>query len=94
MADVVIPVYPKDPDAVLDYIWDWADWLAPGETIVTSEFIVSAGLDLQSDGSSSNTATAWLAGGTQGTSYLVTNRITTSAGRTDDRSATIRVKNR
>lgn len=94
MPDVVIPVYVKDPDAVLDYVWDWADWLAPGETISTSDFIVSAGLDLQSEGNSTNTATAWLAGGTQGTSYLVTNRIVTSAGRTDDRSMTIRVKNR
>ncbi|SOE25627.1 phage fiber-tail adaptor protein [Streptomyces sp. OK228] len=94
MVDVVIPVYIKDPDAVLDYPWDWTDWLAPGEIITASQFIVSAGLDLNSSSFSATTAIAWLAGGTQGTSYLVTNRITTSAARTDDRSLTIRVKNR
>lgn len=84
----------KDPDAVLDYIWDWSEWLAPGETIVTSIFTVSAGLDLDSDSFNSNSATAWLSGGLPGTPYLVANRITSSDDRTDERSITIRVKNR
>ena len=84
----------KDPDAVLDWRWDWSEWLADGETIVTSLFIVSAGLVKDSDLHSATSATVWLSGGTPGTPYLVTNRITTSAGRTDDRSITIRVTNR
>lgn len=84
----------KDPDAVLDWIWNWADWLAPGETISTSEFTVSAGLNLDSTSSTLATATAWLSGGQPGTPYTVANRIVTSAGRTDERSITIRVKNR
>ncbi|MFJ4828412.1 hypothetical protein ACIP79_00500 [Streptomyces sp. NPDC088747] len=84
----------KDPDAVLDWVWDWSDWLAPGETITTSDFTVSAGLDLDSDSNTLSSATAWLSGGEPGTPYLVANRITTSAGRTDERSITIRVKNR
>lgn len=84
----------KDPDAVLDWVWDWSDWLAPGETISVSDFTVSAGLDLDSDSNTLASATAWLSGGVPGTPYLVANRITTSAGRTDERSITIRVKNR
>lgn len=90
--------YLKDPDAVLDYTWDWSEWLAPGETIVTSVFTVSAGLVLDSDSFNSNSATVWLSGGspggTTGTPYSVANRITSSDDRTDERSITIRVKNR
>lgn len=84
----------QDPDANLDYIWDWSDWLAPGETISSSVFTVSAGLDLGTTSSTLATATAWLSGGEPGTPYLVANRITTSAGRIDERSITIRIKNR
>lgn len=94
MADSSIPTWPKDPDAVLDWVWDWSDWLAPGETISTSTFTVSAGLDLGVTSNTLSSTTAWLSGGTPGTPYLVANRIVTSAGRTDERSITIRVKNR
>jgi hypothetical protein len=84
----------KDPDAVLDWIWDWSDWLDSGETITASVFTVSAGLVLNSDTSSTTTATAWLSGGTAGQPYSVANRITTSVGRIDERTITIRVTNR
>lgn len=83
----------KDPDAVLDWVWDWSEWLAPGETISVSTMTVSAGLGLDSQSNTLATATAWLSGGEPGTPYLVSNRITTSAGRTDELSITIRVKN-
>lgn len=84
----------QDPDAELDWIWDWTDWLAPGEVISTSVFTVSAGLNLDSQSHTNASATAWLSGGTPGTPYLVSNRITTNQGRTDERSRTIRVTNR
>lgn len=84
----------KDPDAVLDWVWDWNEWLDDGETISTSDFIVSVGLTIDSDSNTTKTATVWLSGGTAGQVYQVTNRITTTAGRTDDRSITIRVTER
>lgn len=84
----------KDPDAVLDWRWDWSEWLADGETITASVFTVSAGLVKNSDTHSATSATVWLSGGTPGTPYSVANRITTSAGRTDERTITIRVTNR
>ena len=34
----------KDPDAVLDYGFDWSAWLEAGDTIVTSEWIVPEGI--------------------------------------------------
>jgi hypothetical protein len=102
----------KDPDADLDYVWDWApltngragartDWLASGETI-SSTFSVTAesGLTLgtgakaaaRTDGNTS--VTAWLMGGTAGQTYEVRCRITTSAGRTDDRTLRVQVVER
>lgn len=84
----------KDPDAVLDWRWDWSEWLEDGETIVDSMMTVSAGLTLDSDTHSLTSTTAWISGGTAGQPYLVSNRITTSAGRVDERSITIRVTNR
>jgi hypothetical protein len=84
----------KDPDAVLDWVWDWNEWLDEGETIVTSQFITTVGLVIDSIGNTTKTATVWLSGGTAGQVYQVTNRITTTSGRTDDRSITIRVTER
>lgn len=83
-----------DPNAVLDYNVDWSDWLATGETISTSTWTVPAGLTKTTDSATSAVATAWITSGTAGVEYLVTNRIITSAGRTDDRSIRLSVKER
>ena len=84
----------KDPDAVLDWVWDWNEWLDDGETISNSQFIVSVGITVDSESNTTKTSTVWLSGGTAGQVYQVTNRIATSGGRTDDRSITIRVVER
>lgn len=77
----------KDPDAVLDYKMDWSAPLAESEdTIASSQWIADTGITIDSQGNDSTTATVWLSGGTAGQEYAVTNRITTSAGRVDDRT--------
>lgn len=86
--------YIKDPDAVLDYRFDWSAWLASGETITTAASTVSAGITKDSESNTTTTATVWLSGGTDGDDYLVTCRITTNQGRTDDRSMVIKVRQR
>jgi len=87
----------KDPQAVLDFTVDWqggaTPFLATGETIATSTFTVASGLTKDSETNGDTTATVWVSGGTAQTSYLVTNTITTSAGRKDERSFSIRVRN-
>lgn len=84
----------KDPDAVLDYTFDWSDWLADSETIATSAFTVATGLTKDSESNTTISAKVWLSGGSVGERYRITNRITTNQGRTDDRSALVRVSNR
>ncbi|KKN36250.1 hypothetical protein LCGC14_0775400 [marine sediment metagenome] len=89
-----IPTLLKDPHAILDYGFDWNLWLATGETIVTSAWTIPDGITKDSDTNTTTTTTAWLSGGTAREEYLLVNRITTSAGRTEDRSVHIKVENR
>lgn len=73
--------YTKDPDAVLDYKWDWREWLTDTESITASVVTVSAGIVLDFSTFSTTSTTTWISGGTIGTSYTVSNRITTNQGR-------------
>ena len=82
----------KDPDAVLDYGLTWTPWLAPDETIVSHEVLVD-GVTLDSDNRSDDVVVAWLSGGTPGFAS-VTFRVTTNEGRTDDRTISLRVRER
>lgn len=83
-----------DPNAELDYAVDWSTWLAGGETITTSVWIIPDGI-VEGDTSNTTTiATVWLSGGTAGQQYAVTNRITTNQGRTDDRTINLLVQHR
>lgn len=95
----------KDPNAVLDFKFDWraltngsgtSDWLESGETISSHTITAATGITVDSSSltDSSTSVTVWLSGGTDGNKYNVTCRIVTSAGRTDDRTAEIRVANR
>jgi hypothetical protein len=92
---------PKDPDAVLDYQFDWSLYLQPGETIETSVFIPlgSASLELfdqpeLADPIAGAITTFWARGGEVGEVVKITNRITTNQGRTDDDTATLRIRGR
>ena len=87
--------FTKDPDAVLDYSVDWSLWLA-GDQIASSEWLLEGGalIEKVTHSHTATKATVWLRGGQAGSTYLVTNRIVTVAGRTDDRSISVRVEDR
>lgn len=87
--------FTKDPDAVLDYAFDWATyWLESGETISSHVVTVGAGLTNDSDSETDGVVTAWLSGGAVGTTYDVACKIVTSCGRTDERTIEIVVEER
>jgi hypothetical protein len=86
--------YTKDPDATLDYTLDWSEWLETDETIDTSTWIIPEGITTVRDSQTDTTATVWLSAGNLGQRYTATNRVVTSAGRTDDRSIYITIRNR
>ena len=99
------PQFVKDPDAVLDYKFDWAastngtgdsDWLAAGETISSHTIDADTGITVDSSAQTdTNTSvTVWLSGGTAGNTYSVRCEIVTSASRTDERTMKILVEER
>lgn len=84
----------QDPDAVLDYQWDWSDWLEPGETIASYTLESSDPALVLTNVSASTTAvTAYVSGGTAGRTYDVTNHIVSSLGREDDGIITFVITN-
>jgi hypothetical protein len=85
--------YIKDPNAILDYTVDWTRWLN-GDIIATSSWTVPAGLTAVSDTHTTKAATVWLSGGAVGETYTITNRITTTGGRTEDRSFDVKIAER
>lgn len=102
-AAVTMP--PKDPDAVIDYLFDFApltngrdpsgtDWLGSGETI--DSFVIEADPGITVDSSaltdSNRSVRVWLSGGTDGRDYTITCRATTNAGRTEDKSMRLPVR--
>lgn len=96
---MVEKLFVKDPDAVLDYAFDWNNvaegtWLQTGETISAYVVTAEAGLTKDSDSESDGLITVWLSGGSAGEQYVVACRITTSLGRTDERSIWIVVRER
>lgn len=85
----------KDPQAVLDWAFDWSNWLASGETITGTPVVtVDPGLTKDSQSNTGTVVTVWLSGGTLGITYKVACRITTNQGRTDERTIGIRLTDR
>lgn len=93
----------KDPDAKLDFGFDWKpathgkdepDWLEADETIVSYVITVPAGLTKVSDTQADGIVTVWLSGGTVDEWYKVACKITTSKGRVEERTIYIQVQER
>lgn len=89
------PTIDKDPDAVLDYSFDFAPWLTPlSDTIASADFILETPLEEDRRVVETLTAVVWLKGGVPGSTHRATCRITTTAGRVDDRSIFLKIKQR
>lgn len=75
----------QDPQAVLNYEWDWSLWLHAGETIVSYTLVADpAGVLTITPSDTPTAVTALVGGGIHGTTYEITNHIVTSEGREDD----------
>jgi len=96
---------PKDPEAVLDFMFDWAglehenwpsNWLQPGEVIVSFNLTVPVGIVEETSSISLDqlAVIVWLSGGTVCESYDVDCQITTNIPRTDSRKMRVKVVDR
>lgn len=77
--------YLKTPSDVLDYMVDWSTWLGT-DTISTSSWTVPAAMSVSLSSHTTTTTTVFLSGGADGNTYLISNTINTTGGRTVTRS--------
>lgn len=92
----------KDPNAVLDYTWDWTAWLAaaktPADTIASATVTLtgSATAVVNSVAFDTTKVTAWIGGGAVGDTIAVRCRITTAnaPARIEDRTVYLKCKER
>lgn len=90
-----LQTFRKDPDAILDYGFDWSDWLESGETITGSTWTVPTGISEGANSRNDTSVKVWLSGGTAGEAYVISCKITTSVSpRVDERSLTVMVEER
>jgi hypothetical protein len=85
--------FAKDKDSLLDYQIDWSRWL-DGDTISSSTWTANGDIVIDSNSNTATTATVWLTGGVVGKNYRLTNHIITAAGRAEDRTITVKVRQR
>ena len=88
----------KDPDARIDFEFDWHAACPDGQAVAASLWTVApseaGGVAIAAAAHDLTQATATLAGGVAGHVYRVTNRVTISDGQIDERSVTVRVEER
>ena len=76
----------RDPDDNKPWSIDWSQWLVPGDFISVSTWSGPTGITLTSSANGTATTTVWIAGGTIGEVYNVSNKITTNNNIVDERS--------
>jgi hypothetical protein len=82
------------PGAILDYAFNWAEWLQQGETILTSAWSITPSLTLNNEQNQSGVTSVFVNGGVVNKIYYLTNTITTSVGRTDSRTIVLSCQNK
>src|ERR1700732_2191725 len=96
----MLPPWPtKDPNEVLDFDINWLPRLTNQvtgviDTIATSNWTIvsGTGLTINTTAFTPSRTKVWLAGGTLGTTYLLSNAITTAAGDSEIETVKIRIK--
>lgn len=73
-------IFEKTPEARLDYVVDWTNWLPAGLTIDSSTWSYSDDLTAVATSLSSPQTSIILSGGTEGETYIIKNIIETTGG--------------
>lgn len=84
-----------DPNAKLDYGFDWSAWLDDGETIASATITPSSpDLTVHATDIGTTTVTPTISGGVVDRRYDITCHVVTSQGREDDRTRELVCRNR
>ena len=88
-------IFLKDPGGVIEHAVDWDAGYLAGRTISQSVWAVApTGLTLTGARLGAGRAAITLSGGTGGSVYRVSNRVTLSDGSSDERTLVVRVEER
>ena len=82
--------FDKDPDDVIDYPWDFADWL--GDEVIVDAEALAENMTAEIENSADKTVNLRVSGGEDGGKGQATVRITTSTGQQIDRSIRFRFR--
>lgn len=88
---MLVGSFVKDPSAVLDYYMDWTPWLA-GDTLSTSAWVATGTVTIRDPGIVGSVTVIWVEGGTAGELIDLTNHVITTAGREDERTLRLIVR--
>lgn len=97
--DLTIPAKPtatKDPDALLDYSFDWSAWLLDiADTIYSATVTAAAPLTTPSAPFvAGGVVHQFIGGGTLGSTFPVVCQIITAGGRTEERTIYLKIRAR
>lgn len=83
----------KDPDDILDYSFDWSEWVESNNDSINSySFIQDGNLTLTNQLLNDNIISVFVAGGVLNSTSYLTCRIVTNAGRRKDKTLFFRFK--
>jgi len=90
--------FAKDPGASLDYSFDWNAGYLNGQTVSASGWVAMpaepGGVSVVSSAIAPTQTSALVTGGVAGRVYRLTNHVTFSDGRSDERQVVLRVEDR
>ena len=89
----VLGKFIKQPNEILDYDVDYTDWFANRSDAPASiAVVVEAGITLVGSSLTGKIAKVALSGGTDGNTYTITVRLTTSSGMVKEADFQVKVK--
>lgn len=89
----ILGKYTKQPIDVIDYDFDYRDWLADrADSIVSHTVVADPGLTIDTSLEINGVIKVFVASGTDGQTYKVTCTVTTLGGRVKQAEITVAVK--
>lgn len=91
----LLGTFTQQPHEVLDYDFDYSEWISTGDTIIAAVATADAGLTLGStiiDPTTDKIIKQWISGGTSGNVYKVQITATTAGGRVKEIEFKIKVR--
>ena len=83
---------PKSAISVLDIGINWGDWLNQGDTIITSEWTADPEITISRQQLTTTSTSCYIAGGVDGKTYRIFNKITTDNDLVESRFITISIE--